>query len=126
MQKRMRREVPHMKRIVTALLLGATLLQPGSGALAAESHTLEQLVVEMAKTPADHAALAEHFKSKAADARAEAASHESMAKAYSAGKMVERAKMQEHCNKLAQEYEALAASYDEMAKLEEAEAKAGK
>ena len=68
-----------MKCTVTALLAGALFLQPGLAA-ADDSHSLEQLVIEMAKTPADHSALAKHYQAKAADARAEAAEHEAMAK----------------------------------------------
>ena len=111
-----------MKRTATALLTGALLLQPGLAA-AAESHSLEQLVIEMADTPADHAALAKHYQAKAADARAAAVEHEAMAKSYSAGKLTERVQMQDHCKKLAAQYTALATQYDDLAKLEEAAAK---
>jgi len=111
-----------MMRTATALLLGVILLQPALAA-ADESHSLEQLVVEMAKTPADHAALAKHYQAKAADARASAAEHEAMAKSYSAGKLAERVQMQSHCKKLSEQYNAVAAQYDDLAKLEEAESK---
>lgn len=111
-----------MKRTATVLLAGALFLQPGLAA-AAESHSLEQLVIEMADTPADHTALAKHFQAKAADARAAAAEHEAMAKSYAAGKLSERVQMQDHCKKLAAQYTALATQYDDLAKLEEAAAK---
>lgn len=111
-----------MKRTATALLACALFVQPGLAA-AAESHSLEQLVIEMADTPADHAALAKHFQAKAADARAAAAEHEAMAKSYAAGKLAERVQMQDHCKKLSVQYNALAAQYDDLAKLEEAASK---
>jgi len=110
-----------MSRIATALLAGLLFLP--TLAKADESHSLEQLVIEMAKTPADHAALAKHYRAKAADARAEAATHEAMGKSYASGKLTEKAKMQEHCAKLSEQYNALAAQYEEMAKLEDAAAK---
>ena len=111
-----------MPRITTALLAGALFLSPGFVG-AQESQSLEQVVGAMAKTPADHAALAKHYEAKAAAARASASEHESMAKSYAASKLTERVKMQEHCKKLAHEYKEQAAQYDALAKLEEAEAK---
>jgi hypothetical protein len=117
-----KKEIPMMTRTATALLAGALFLQPGL-ATADESHSLEQLVVEMADTPAEHAALAKHFQAKAADARASAAEHEAMAKSYSGGKLADRAQMQTHCKKLAEQYNAVATQYDDLAKLEEAAAK---
>lgn len=111
-----------MKRTATALLAGALFIQPGLAA-AGESHSLEQLVIEMANTPAEHAALAKHFQAKAADARAAAAEHEQMAKAYGGGKLTHRAQMEDHCKKLSAQYTALATQYDDLAKLEEAAAK---
>jgi len=116
------KETPMMKRTGTDLLAGALFLQPGLAA-ADESHSLEQLVIEMAKTPADHSALAKHYQAKAADARAEAAEHEAMAKSYAAGKLADRVQMQDHCKKLSAQYTALATQYDDLAKLEEAAAK---
>jgi hypothetical protein len=111
-----------MSRIAVYALSSVLALSPGF-ASADESHSLEQLVVEMAKTPADHAALAKHYRAKAADARAEAATHEAMGKSYAAGKLTERVKMQEHCAKPAAQYTALAAQYEDLAKLEDAAAK---
>jgi hypothetical protein len=115
-------EVPMPKLTAIGLIACALLLQPALAA-AAESHSLEQLVIEMANTPAEHAALATHYRAQAASARAAAAEHESMAKAYSAGKLTQRAQMEEHCKKLSAQYTALATQYEELAKLEEAAAK---
>ena len=112
-----------MSRIALSLIAGALLLSP-LVARADESHSLEQLVVEMAKTPADHAAIAKHYHAKAEDARAEAKEHEAMAQSYAAGKLTERVQMQNHCKKLAEQYNATAAEYDGLAKGEEAASKA--
>ena len=111
-----------MSRIAICALSSVLVLAPVT-ARADESHSLEQLVVEMAKTPADHAALAKHYRAKAADALSEAASHDAMAKSYAAGKLAEKAKMQEHCAKLSEQYKALAAQYEDLAKLEDTAAK---
>ena len=114
-------------RIGTALLLGAALSLYLIPALAAagEDHAIEHLVIQTANTPEQHEALAKHFHAKAEDARAEAKSHEEMAKVYRLGphKGTETAQMQRHCKKLAElanaeatEYEALAKGHEEAAK----------
>lgn len=110
-------------KFTVAVLLGALALAPSLTLADEGAHSLEQLVVESADSPADHAALATHFRAKAASARAEANRHESMGRAYTGGKMMERTQMQSHCKKIAANYGALAAEYDELAKLHEAEAK---
>ena len=109
-------------RIAMALLLGALTLAPGL-ATAEDTHSLEQLVVEMANTPAEHAALANHYRAKAEDARAEMRSHESMGRSYAAGKLADRIQMQGHCKKLSEQYGALASEYDALAKSHDAQAK---
>ena len=106
-----------------ALLLGALALAPSVVIAGEEGHSLEQLVVESADSPADHAALANHYRAKAAAARAEAKRHEGMARAYTGGKFMERSRMQSHCKKIAANENAIAAEYDELAKLHDAEAK---
>jgi len=106
-----------------AVLLGALALAPSLTVAEEGAHSLEQLVVEMAHTPADHAALATHYRAKAAAARAEAKRHESMGRAYAGGKMMERTQMQSHCKKIAADQTAIAAEYDELAKIHDAEAK---
>jgi len=109
-------------RLGVAFLLGTLAFSP-SLALADDVHSLEQLVVEMAHTPADHAALAQHYRAKAAAARAEATRHEGMARVYGGGKLMERERMQQHCKRIADEDKAIAAEYEELAKLHEAESK---
>jgi hypothetical protein len=113
-------------RIGTALLLGAlSLYLTPAMAAAGEDHAIEHLVIETASTPAQHTALAKHFHAKAEDARAEARSHEEMAKVYGMGphKGTETAEMQRHCKKLAELSNAQADEYEALAKSHEAEAK---
>ena len=107
-------------RTATALLLGAVLLSPGLAA-GQEAHSLEQIVVEMAKTPADHAALAAHYRAQAEEARADMRRHESMGRAYMRGSK-QRTGASSHCKRLAERYGAMAGEYDELAKLHEEEA----
>lgn len=117
-------------RIAALLALGALVFAPRL-TLADESHSLEQVMVEMAKTPAEHQALAEHYRSKAADARADAKEHETMARTYipsgqqkmSWGTIQQRQKMADHCKKLQQQDESIAQEYDALAKLHDEEAK---
>lgn len=110
-------------RIAMAFLLGSLVLSPQLAAAADEGHSLELLVVEMAHTPAQHAALAEHYRGKALQARAEAAQHDAMGKAYLDGKLTQRQRMQEHCKKLADQNREMAAEYDALAKLHEEQSK---
>lgn len=108
-------------RIATALLLGAVLLSPGLAA-GEETGSLEQIVVEMAKTPADHAALAEYYRARAEKARADMRRHESMRRVYGRGKQRSGA-ASSHCQRLSESYGAMASEYDELAKLHDAQAK---
>jgi hypothetical protein len=111
-------------KIGLALLLGSLLLSPSLALAADEGHSLEQLVIETADTPAEHAALAKHYRAKAAEARAEASRHEGMARAYALKtKVGARSQMAEHCKKIAANSTATATEYDALAKLQEAEAK---
>ena len=109
-------------RMAVTFLLGALAFSPGLAAAGEGSHSLERLVVEMAHTPADHTALAQHYRAKAKTARAEAKQHESMGRAYSGGKFFQRSSMQAHCKKIAADHTAVAAEYEALAKLHEAEA----
>ncbi len=113
-------------QIAVTLLLGALALSPGLAAAGEGAHSLEQLVVEMAHSPADHAALATHYRAKARTARAEAKQHESMGRTYSGGKFFQRTSMQAHCKKIAADNTSVAAEYEALAKLHEEEAKKAK
>ncbi len=116
----------HNSRMAVTLLLGALAFSPGLAAADEGAHSLEQLVVEMAHSPADHAALATHYRAKAAAARADAKQHESMGRVYSGGKFFQRTAMQSHCKKIAADNTAVAAEYEALAKLHDEEAKKAK
>ncbi len=109
-------------RIATAFFLGALALAPGFAWAKDASTSLEQLVVEMAQTPAQHAALAEHYRAKASEARAAAARHQSMGRSYGSGKLGTRG-ASIHCKKLSEQNTAMAADFEELAKLHDAEAR---
>ncbi len=114
-------------KIGMAILLGIFALSPGlARAESHEGHSLEQLVVEMAHTPADHAALAAHYRAKAAEARADASEHERMAQTYSMRKEGALGKMGPHCKKIAANSMATAAEYDALAAFHETESKKAK
>lgn len=112
-----------MNRIAGALLIGALALSPGFASAEESSASVEQLLVDMADTPADHAALAKYYRARAADARAAASTHQSMGKSYSGGKVAQRQQMEGHCKKLSEENTAMAAEYEALAKLHDEEAK---
>jgi hypothetical protein len=96
--------------------LGLTSAARDAGA--ADDTSLETVLIESASTPAQHHALGNYFESKAADARAQAGQHRSMAKAYSGIKAADSAAMRAHCEKLATSYDAQAKEYDAMAAAE--------
>jgi hypothetical protein len=106
-------------------------LRGTSGALAQEARhdagsehaSVEALLVELAHTPAAHAALADYYRGKAAEARATAETHRSMGKHYAASKFFEREAMSKHCKALAKQFERMAAQYEELASSHAAEAK---
>jgi hypothetical protein len=114
-----------MRILISALLLGLVLL-PGA-ALAQEEkaeHDLEAVLIETANTPAQHAALAQHFRDKAAWAREEAAAHKTMEKSYAMGrKMYVGEPPGKHCTNLAAQFETMAKEYDALAASHEAAAK---
>ena len=117
-------------RIAIVSFLGAIALAPGL-AIADEHASLEQVVVETAKTPAEHQALANHYRAEAADAKAEAAEHERMANTYkpsqeikmSWGTVQQRQKMADHCKRISQQSAANAQDFEALAKLHDEEAK---
>ncbi len=106
------------------VLGGAAIAQEGAHAgHGSRDSSIEALLVEFASTPAEHKALAEHYRGKAAEARATAASHRSMGKNYAGGKLFERQKMKAHCDALAKQFEGVAQEYEKLAADHEAEAK---
>ena len=112
-----------MRAIATALILGALAFSPAVAAAGDDTTALEQLVIDSAHTPADHTALAKYYRAKAASARADATSHESMARSYGGTKMAAKDQMQAHCQKISQQEKATADEYEALAKLHEDEAK---
>jgi hypothetical protein len=92
-------------------------------AFAADDAALVRLLAESANTPEEHAALADYYDRKAAEARTQAAHHRSMGKAYAGGKHFDVVKMKEHCEKLAALYENQAAELAELARAERDAAK---
>lgn len=111
-----------MTRTAIALLLGALLFSPGLAA-GEEGPSLEQIVTEMAKTPAQHTALADHYRAKAEKARAAERYHERMGRSYTRGKQGSGPRASVHCKNLAKNYAAMAEQYDELAKFHDEEAK---
>jgi hypothetical protein len=110
-------------------LFGASALvlvlatMPVARAVGAEDAGIMEKIAS-AKTPADYEALAVHFDKQAADARAQAERHKTMAEDYRrAGGPAAKAQLPEHCeglvtyyNGVAKEYAAMAAGYRQMAK----------
>lgn len=111
-----------MRRAVLAFALLASLAAlPGTAPAQEHEGTLEEYAIAAAKTPADHSALAEHFREKAAEARTAAARHRSMGRAYGGGKQGTRAGSF-HCKRISAREKSIAAEYEELAKLHSAAA----
>lgn len=106
-------------RIAGAILVGALALSPGFAMAEESGASIEQLLVDMADTPADHAALAKYYRGKAADERAAAGTHQAMGRSYGGGKMAQRAQMEGHCKKISDQNKATAEEYEALAKLHE-------
>ena len=75
----------------------------------------EELAAQLASTPEQHKAVASYYRGKAAEARAEAQTHQKMGQTYSGGKYTQKKKMEEHCANLSATYESLAKEYDALA-----------
>jgi ABC-type transporter MlaC component len=114
------------RSLVVAVLLGALALSPSFAAAQDEDASIEQLVVEMAHTKAEHQALAKFYAEKADEARKLASRHQGMARAYLGGKGMGKQPMTSHCKRIAEQQEAIAKEYDALAKLHEDEAKQAK
>ena len=98
------------------LSVGLALSGCADTATSAPTPSLQQRI-EAAHTRADHQALAAYYNGEAAAARAKAAEHREMIKAYH--KQVAgghgNANMATHCNSLITGYESIAADYERMA-----------
>ena len=118
-------------RIAAVFLLGALAFGPALAAAADEPASREQVVVENAKTPAEHRALASYYRERATGARAEAKEHERMAHTYmpsgqpkmSWGTVQEHQKMAAHCKKISEQSESIAKEFDSLAALHDEQAK---
>jgi len=98
--------------LASALALLAGPLTPNARAA---DESLEQVLVESATTPQQHAALAGYYAGKAAAARKDAEYHRAMGKSYGGAKASQLAAMKDHCDKLATLYDDEAKEYDAMA-----------
>lgn len=103
----------------TVTLLGATL--PGLAAAQVTDDNVVQLL-QSAKTPADHQALADYFKAKATTAADNASKHEAMMGSTQHGSSNV---WHQHCSSLVKTYRTQAADYLALAKQQEKLAKAG-
>ena len=99
------------RRIASALLLSVVLSGCAGVSTTPSAALLQQ--IESATTPADHEALAAYYTQEAAKARANAAEHRKMAKAYVAPRG--GAGMAAHCDGIAKSFEGIATEYDLMA-----------
>lgn len=104
--------------------LAFLLALSGAPAFAGEDHSLEQVLIESASTPAQHQALADHFRARATEARSAAVRHRAMGTSYGGGRMARSPSLPStHCTKLAESFEMQAKEYDSLAAAHESEAK---
>jgi hypothetical protein len=89
----------------------------GCAGLATSPPPAIQQQIEAARTPADHQALATYDTKESTAARAKAADHRRMGKAYQAAPSGNRGggSMPAHCNAAAASYEEIASRFDAMA-----------
>ena len=101
--------------VIAAALLSVLI---GAPTLAqAQEHDIEHLVIEMASTPEEHLAVAQHYTMKAAEAREEVRRHEGMARLYAGSRSAQPQRGRQHCENLARNFEGIAVEYEELAKL---------
>jgi len=81
----------------------------------------ETTMVENAKTPAEHAALAAHYRERASKARADEAHHRLMAQAYGGKQGVAAGRA--HCRRLSRQFGEMAGELEALAKLHDEAAK---
>jgi hypothetical protein len=111
-----------MRRVTQVVIVSAALLAGGSAVFAqAGSPDDVEVLIESASTPAEHQALAAHFRSQAQEARLQAEKHRNMAKRY--GTTKGGVSRKPHCNTIAANYDEIATQSDALAASEEAAAK---
>lgn len=104
-----------------ALLLSAAILVAFPLAVSAQTRyedeaALERALAESADEPAEHEALAEHFRAKASGARQKADGHRWMSEHYSGSlEPAIAAQQKRHCTQLARLYDAQAKLFEELA-----------
>jgi hypothetical protein len=96
--------------LVTAFLAVPSLSQ-------AQQHDIEHLVIEMANTAQEHQAVAQHYRMKAQEARAEATRHAEMGRLYATRRSSTPQQGRQHCDNLAKQFQAIAGEYEGLAKL---------
>ena len=117
----------HRRTIVSiAGLAMCTMLLARAPSVRAEEHDDMAMMIENAKTAADHEKIAKHYDMEAAEAKKQAELHRKMEKSYSVGPFAGKGTptpMPQHCAALAKyyeeaakEYTALAAAHRQMAK----------
>jgi len=109
--------------VVALLTLGSfSYLSVGS---AAEEKSIEQMINE-AKTPADHEALAAFYDKQAQEAHQKHAEHQKMEEWYKKNPALNKSGFSFHCDRIAASYETTAKEYEELAKLHKEMAKSAK
>ncbi len=108
-------------RLIRTLMLSAVLLGSTAAFAADGGHSVVDALIESASTPAQHKALADHYRDAAEEARKQAANHERMATRY--GTTKNGANQKPHCEKIASDLTDMATQYDALAKAEDALAK---
>ncbi len=109
--------------MLARLLVGLALAIGLAGPLVAAGENDLATMVETAKTPADHEAIAKVYQARADDAAAKAAEHRRMGAEYKELPFAEKGRFHEHCEALVRSYEsaakelaALAEAHRQMAK----------
>jgi hypothetical protein len=87
---------------------------PAIRARAAEEVDIEKMI-QAAKTPADHQAIADYYQHQADAAKAKAAEHTKMAQQYKTGAFGLKTHFHEHCETLAKLYQSEAKEYAALA-----------
>jgi hypothetical protein len=100
-----------------ATIVGCAAVPPEA---TSPSPSPEQLVVQMADTPAEHRAVAQYFRDKAESTRVRAEYHRSMGSSYPTGKV--GARMRDHCDRISALERGLVKELEALARLHEAEA----
>lgn len=102
--------------LFSVVLLVAPSLPAAAQPLAEGEAALERVLAESADTPAEHQALARHYRARAAKAREKAESHRWMAAHYGGSlKPAIAAEQRQHCEQLARGYGDQAEVFDQLA-----------